>query len=197
MGASAPMKEIVGIVLAGGQSRRFGEPKAFAKRDGKEFILYSVEALQHVVEEIVVVTRPEFMEHLPVMEHVSFIEDLKKYKGKGPLAGLFSAMSQCEAKWYIVLPCDTPFMNARMIKALQSHQNERWEAIVPRVNGQIQPLIAMYHDRVKGKIQSMLEKNELSMHRFLSVCHVNYVDLMDERAFVNINTKEEYERFIG
>jgi molybdenum cofactor guanylyltransferase len=196
MGVSSTMKDLIGIVLAGGQSKRFGKPKALAKRNGKEFILYSFETLRSITKNIIIVVHPELKKDLPVIDQAIFITDIEPYKGKGPLAGLFSVMSQYEAKWYMVLPCDVPFINDHILKILQLYQDEKWDAILPRVNKRIQPLVALYHCRVKEEIKSRLERNELSMKHLLDNIQVKYIDLIDEQPFMNINTKEEYEKFV-
>lgn len=190
------MNKMIGIVLAGGQSKRFGQPKAFAKRNGKEFILYSIEALQCITKDVVVVIHPEIDTKWLQRNQLTYIQDLELYQGKGPLAGIYSVMSQFKSEWYIVLPCDTPFINSHLLKKLQLYRNDGCEAIVPSVHGNIQPLIAMYHHRVKEKIRWHLEQNKLSMKHFLPSIHTRYVEINDDDAFININTKDEYDQYI-
>ncbi|GAA3320213.1 hypothetical protein GCM10020331_030290 [Ectobacillus funiculus] len=82
-----PSMRTVGIVLAGGQSHRFGEPKALQHWKGKSFLTYSIDALQPSVDEIVVISHLKELVHLP---GVVVREDLEEYSGMGPLAGIFN-----------------------------------------------------------------------------------------------------------
>lgn len=186
----------VGIVLAGGQSKRFGEPKALALRCGKPFLLYSVEALHPIVDEIVIVAQRCIQKKLPLQD-VLWIEDEPQYKGKGPLAGIYSAMKHYEATWYIVLPCDTPFIHKKIINKLKEQADDAFDAIVPRVNGRLQPLIAMYHYRVKSLIYNCLQREEYRMHTLLSACRAKHIEMTEELPFMNINTKEQFHKWIG
>ncbi len=52
----------VGVVLAGGLSRRFGSPKAFARIGTEYFYERALEALEPFCEEVIVVTREELLE---------------------------------------------------------------------------------------------------------------------------------------
>ncbi|MGG3937929.1 molybdenum cofactor guanylyltransferase [Anoxybacillus kestanbolensis] len=186
----------VGIVLAGGQSKRFGEPKALALRQGKPFLFYSVEALRSIVDEIVVVATPYIQKQL-LCKEVLWGEDDPNYKGKGPLAGIYSAMVHHEATWYIVLPCDTPFIHETIVKTLKQQADDAFDAIVPYVNGRLQPLIAMYHYRVKSLMYDCLQQGEYRMCTFLSSCRVKQIEMKEEQPFMNINTKEQFHKWIG
>ncbi len=49
----------IGVLLAGGMSRRFGAAKAFAPINGKPMFAYSLEALQAVAAQSLIVSHPE------------------------------------------------------------------------------------------------------------------------------------------
>ncbi|CAM4157104.1 molybdopterin-guanine dinucleotide biosynthesis protein A [Bacillus manliponensis] len=187
--------KIVGIVLAGGQSRRFGEQKALVKWNGKTFIEHSIEALKGVTEEIVVISHPSITNALLHTVDVSVTEDILRYKGDGPLAGLLTGMNELKADWYIVAPCDTPNISKDWALQLIKQIHEDAEAIIPVIDGRKQPLLALYHRNVKEKIECLLQEEKRSMQGLLSQCHVRYVKSLSASFFFNINTKEEYERF--
>lgn len=194
------MKKLTGIVLAGGRSRRFGEPKALAIWQGHTFIEHIVQVIQTTVQNVVVISHPDIKEKIVTLVDVPVIEDISSYKGDGPLAGIVSGMEHIEAEWYIILPCDTPNLSNEWITALVKQISEGYEAIVPVIDGRKQPLLAAYHQSMKEKIYTLLEEEKRSMGQLLSQCNVKYV--MEEEwnavkeLFVNVNTKEEYVRVL-
>src|SRR5699024_4271560 len=133
----------VGVVLAGGQSRRFGSPKAFAKKDGKEFYLHSIDAIKPFVDSIALITNPQLENYFNEKE-VKVILDKPEYQGKGPLAGIYTAMDTFSAEWYMIIPIDVPFIDQQIMKILTDHLDEDVDAVIPVVSGNIQPLIAIY-----------------------------------------------------
>ncbi|WP_020060229.1 molybdenum cofactor guanylyltransferase [Bacillus sp. 123MFChir2] len=184
--------KIAGIVLAGGRSSRFGEPKALAIWQGKTFIEHSIEALKEVAVNIVVISHPNITNELSHMLNVPVIEDIELYKGNGPLAGFVTGMEFVSADWYIVAPCDTPNISKEWALELIERVDETYEAIVPIVEGRKQPLLALYHYKVKEKIARLLKEEKRSIQGLLSQCNVQYVTVKETDVFVNVNTKEEY-----
>lgn len=187
---------IVGIVLAGGQSSRFGEPKALATWRGKTFIEHSIEALKKTVTDIVVISHPNITNDLSHILNVPVIEDIALYKGNGPLAGLLTGMAFVDADWYFIVPCDTPNVSQALATALIERIGGEYKAIVPIVDGRKQPLLALYHNEVKEKIEQLLKEEKRSMQELLSQCYVQYVTAEESQLprelFLNVNTKEEY-----
>ncbi|WP_060668358.1 molybdenum cofactor guanylyltransferase [Oceanobacillus caeni] len=161
--------KIIGIVLSGGQSRRFGSPKAFARKDGKYFYQYSIDALSSVVDSFVLVTNPTLIGKFLYEQEVNFaiITDKKEYEGLGPLAGIFSGMEYIRGDWYVISPIDVPFINGNIFQSLLLHRDKNIDAIIPVVSGKIQPLLSIYHYRVKRLIQLQLKSNTLSVQELL------------------------------
>ncbi|MEH6890751.1 molybdenum cofactor guanylyltransferase [Bacillus sp. JJ864] len=184
--------KLAGIVLAGGRSSRFGEPKALAIWQGKTFIEHSIEALKEVVTDIVVISHPSITNELLHILNVPVIEDIELYKGNGPLAGLVTGMEFASADWYIVAPCDTPNVSKEWAIELIKRADETYEAIVPLAEGRKQPLLALYHYKIKEKIERLLKEEKRSMQGLLTQCNVQYVTVEEADVFVNMNTKEEY-----
>ncbi|ARD48693.1 hypothetical protein SporoP37_11390 [Sporosarcina sp. P37] len=189
------MKETAGILLAGGQSRRFGSPKAFAVHEGKSYYRYSLDALHAFCDETIVVARPEFAELFPEADHVT--TDLEAFSGMGPLAGILSAMETVPAQRYVVLPCDMPFIEAGVIgKLLDLHKGD---VSAVTVEGKRHPLVSVWECYVKPTIrQALLDGNRRVMH-VQSQHEGQWIEgnlLTDTPGitFKNVNTPCELER---
>ncbi|PIC57690.1 molybdenum cofactor guanylyltransferase [Sporosarcina sp. P12(2017)] len=185
----------VGVLLAGGQSRRFGSPKAFATHEGHSFYHYSLEALRPICDKIVVVTRPEFQEQFPDSVHVT--TDLASYAGMGPLAGILSAMELMEADRYVVLPCDMPFIEADIMERLLELHDGDISSVT--VEGKRHPLVSVWNATVKPTIkQALRDGNRRVMH--VQGQHKGQwiegalLTNTPEIAFKNVNTPCELER---
>lgn len=188
---------LVGIVLAGGESRRFGSPKAFAKKDGMPFYHYSIEGIKPFVASILVVTNPKLQ---PLFDEerqgIRVVNDLTKYRGKGPLAGIYTAMETLVGEWYIVIPIDVPFIKPFVYDHLIKLTDEEVEAIVPVVYGKSQPLLSIYHYSMYKWIGKQLDKGVFSVHQLLKERKVKYVPIDMEKPFININRKTDYHLYI-
>nr|WP_240795574.1 molybdenum cofactor guanylyltransferase [Aquibacillus halophilus] len=183
-----------GIIIAGGQSRRFGSPKAFAKLEGKPLYSYSISILNKYCSSIVLVTNSS-LEQSFKQENlaVQVIQDIKKYQGQGPLAGIFSAMTKVTDEWYMVLPIDVPFMQEWVIEELIYQLDDSYEAIVPVVNGKKQPLVALYHQSLRNRIEENLQQGKRSLDQLLTNAKVKYLtNIEDENPFININHREDF-----
>jgi molybdenum cofactor guanylyltransferase len=188
---------ISGIILAGGQSRRFGTPKAFAIKNEMPFYQYSINAVSSLAQSIVLVSNNEIVNEFKVNEpHITLITDHSKYQGLGPLAGIYSGMDSIDAEWYLVSPIDVPFIEESVYKILLQHIEVGKEAIVPIVKGRMQPLISVLHNSLKEKIKEQLEQNELSPKQLFAKSQVSYINMDDERPFRNINYKEDLRKFL-
>ncbi|MEK5067372.1 molybdenum cofactor guanylyltransferase [Sporosarcina sp. FSL K6-1508] len=189
------MTKTVGIVLAGGLSRRFGSPKAFAKRGNQYFYEWAMDALAICCDEIVVVTRPEHMERFP--SHVHIMTDLVAYAGLGPLAGILSVMESVEADRYVVLPCDMPYVDGSVMSRLMKHHERGITAVVSY--GRYHPLVSIWDEKLKIAVKKAVENSQLSVMNILSITNTVWINgstLTDDekRVFMNVNTLEALER---
>ncbi|HDR4513604.1 molybdenum cofactor guanylyltransferase [Bacillus cereus] len=190
------MSKYAGIVLAGGMSSRFGEPKALASWQGSTFIEHILKVMTSTLQEVVVISHSDIKERVEKLVQVPVIEDIPHYKGKGPLSGIVSGIEYIEADWYAIMPCDAPNVSREWFTILLGQTSNEYDAVVPIINGRKQPLLAAYHNRVKEKIYALLQEEKRSMVQLLSQCNVKYIAGEDVQAnadwFINVNTKEEY-----
>lgn len=179
----------IGILLAGGASRRFGSPKAFAKLDGRMFYEYSYDALQTVCDDVVIVTREELVNGFP--NDLNVITDVPKYKGMGPLAGIYTVQAKFKADQYVVLPCDMPYMTGEILKSFISKLNEA-NVFAIKCGERKHPLVSIWTHNLKEPLKIALEQKRLSVMEFLSTTNTKWIEaeqLTEDPAkyFQNIN----------
>lgn len=194
------MKRIVGAILAGGQSRRFGSPKAFAKQNGVYFFQRAVEALRPFVQELYIVSHPTLVARFQQETNEKVIVDEEKYRGQGPLAGIYTVMKQTEAEWVFVLPCDMPYIRANTVGSMVSYIDDSFDIIVSAHFGRVQPLVGTYHRRLLGQIEQLLKAGNNRMLFLLEHSRVRYIDegdfLENELVFRNVNRATDYDDIV-
>lgn len=191
--------KIAGVIVAGGQSRRFGSDKAFSLYKGKPFFQHSLQAVSSFADEVIIVTSRTLFPRFNALAKVKVVEDMEEFKGCGPLAGIYTAMNEYQAEWYAVLPVDVPLVTSSLVDCLVSKIDGKYDAIVPVIGGKLQPLLALYRNSVRERIYDQLVREEYKMGTILkglSVLYLTEEEIGEREAFHNINTKQDYDTHI-
>lgn len=192
----------VGIILAGGGSTRFSGEKAFALYNGQSFYQHLLTSLSPAVERCIIVSRPDLKERF-ITEHAqaTIIEDVAEYAGRGPLAGIVSAMKHCPDKNYIVVAVDMPSVNEDAVKKLIQFQDPTFQATVPIVEERMQPLFALYRSDCLPVLEKQLKAGNYRMRDFIDQLNARYVSEqelgIETECFVNINDDNSFSKWIG
>lgn len=133
------------IILAGGSSRRLGQDKGLRILAGRRLVTYSIDALQPMVDEVLLVVGSEaqrglYLDALP--SWVKIVVD--RYSGGSPLVGLITGLEEARSEYAFVTACDMPFISREPVELLFSEAVNRNGAAFMKPDGWIEPLFAVY-----------------------------------------------------
>ena len=183
----------VGVVLAGGQSRRFGSPKAWAEYQGKPFIHHLHDLLSGIFPHTyVALNRPD-----PKYDGMNTLVDL--LPEGGPMNAIYSALKQTKASSIFVTACDLPLLGDREIRYLLDHWREDYPALAYQREGHWEPLCGIYNATLLPQLQKSLAGNEFSLKRLLDQSGAQALAWPEDRGsqgLRNINTVEDYQELV-
>ena len=107
--------EITAVILAGGQASRMdGEDKGLIVFRELPLISHVINITKPKVSQILISANRNFEEYANFGKVIS--DDLEGYQG--PLAGISKALKVCSTPYLLVLPCDSPLIDAELIDSL-------------------------------------------------------------------------------
>jgi molybdenum cofactor guanylyltransferase len=192
------------IILAGGQNRRMGRPKAALPFGNCTILERLIAELGTGFADIMIITAPEQsgampIEHLlPGPHSVRVLHDRIAYQGAA--VALARGLAAAANEVAFVCSCDLPLLRIELAHALCGMLNG-YEAVIPDVDGKPQPLCAVYRRCVAGSIEAQLRSGENRLTRVVTrLKSYSPGDLELRRidpelySFMNVNTREEYDR---
>ncbi len=189
-----------GVILAGGENRRFPVIKGLV-RVGRERIMDRIlRVYREVFEEIIISTNSP--EHYFCFGE-AMVGDL--YRQRGPMAGIFSALLNAGAERVFVTACDMPFINPSLLRYIIDTPTDA-DAVVCSFGGRVHPLFGLYsrNREVLDRIERRMRTGATGLQGLLrelrtEVLGEEEVKKMDSdgSSFVNINTPEDFNKFIG
>jgi molybdopterin-guanine dinucleotide biosynthesis protein A len=179
------------IILAGGRSRRMGRDKRLLPVRGRPMIQAVHEQLAGRFAEVLLSGGEGLAELLP---GVRFVPD--RIPGRGPLMGIASALAASGQHRNLVVPCDMPQVDLTLAAELLALA-PGYDAVVPRhPDGHWEPLFAVYCKSILPAMQTALAAGENQVIAVYPACRVRAYTLRDADRLANINTPEDYRRFL-
>lgn len=183
-------REIYGLVLAGGRSRRMGHDKALLERDGQSQLQYAYSLLSELTKQQFVSTRAD-QQNDP--ERSRFPQIVDKYSDIGPVAGILSALeTHPEADW-LVLACDLPNLERRTLEYLLEHRggDQLFTAYRSSHDGLPEPLCAIYRSGSDAAIRAFVDDGLVCPRKILIRSDTCLLDQPDPTALDNVNTPDD------
>lgn len=180
------------IILAGGLSRRMhGTRKAFLRLGDETFIERILRLLGAHFNALYIVTNDT---ELYARFDARVVRDEKE--GLGPLMGVYSGLKASGSDMNFVTAVDTPLVAEALVCHLMEI-GEGCDARVPRWEGRVEPLCAVYSRRCLTAIESVLDQGRIiAFFPFIRTCFVeeSAVRKLDPRglSFFNVNTLADY-----
>jgi len=191
---------ILGTVLAGGKSRRFGEDKSQVKLGGKLLIDYILSEIIDEFNEVLVVSNNliEFKQS----EKISLIKDFKK--DLGPLGGVLTAMkwvkdNNKDYQWISTFPVDTPFFKNQILRDFFKKINmKEGKLFFINSNDTRHNIFGLWSLDLMDKLEEDLDKGERKVEVWANSIGVKNINMKFENKdpFFNINTKEDLKKAI-
>ena len=173
-----------------------GRDKALLELGGRSLLQITAEKAARHADEILVVGRGG---GLPPMKGLRFVPDLAGAGGeKSSMRGLHSALSQASGPFVLVLSCDTPFLDERLISFLLSLK-EGADIVIPQIDGVYETLCAVYRKDLAAATERLLAAGRLKLAALLreplAVRVVRPEDCpfnLNPDSFFNVNNAEDY-----
>jgi molybdopterin-guanine dinucleotide biosynthesis protein A len=190
------MKDVTGVLLAGGKSRRMGFDKRFLKLDGETLLRRALSIYERLFTEILIVVA-EPVPELGDLGH-RIITDL--IPNCASLGGLYTGLSMARGERIFVAACDMPFLNPAAIDYLV-HLCED-DVVMPKLATGLQPMHAVYSKACLPYFRQMIEMHNLSVQEVLGNRELRVRLVPEEElrnvdpkllSFLNLNTPEDAE----
>ena len=190
--------KILGVVLAGGKSLRFGEDKSQVKLNNKSLIDHILSEVLTEFKELLIVSNNliEFNKS----ENISIISDFKN--NLGPLGGVLTAMkwikdNNKDYQWISTFPTDTPFFKNQILKDFHDKINlKNGKLFFIKSNNTRHNIFGLWSIDLADKLEKDLENGDRKVEDWANKVGVNIIDMQFEKndPFFNINTKEDLEK---
>lgn len=177
------------VILAGGASRRMGRDKAKLNYGGKSFLEKIAFELSGFNERLLSVGDASSRPPLPGFEAVADI-----YTGRGPIGGLFTALTLCRSDALLAVSCDLPLFEKAFADFLLL-QMDGSDVLLPRsADGRAHPLCAVWRKDCAPVLAAHLRSGDCRLLNAVEDLNAEYIDPGKFACcLTNINTAEDYK----
>ena len=189
---------ILGIILAGGKSSRFGEDKSTTKLGDKTLLDHTVCKIKNEFTEILVISNNKELNFKNNKIHV--VEDC--IEGQlGPLVGILTAMkwvlkNKKKYKWIASFPCDTPFFDTKIINELKIKVKETSKKLIfLNSNKKRHNIFGLWSLDLIEILEKDIKNNFRKVELWADKVGYENININGEKfdRFLNINTKNDLE----
>ena len=178
------------LVLAGGDSRRMGCPKAWVEVGGGTLLRYVVQRLAPAFSEVMV----SFGEPEQLIEPLPYRIVFDRKRSAGPLAGLEAGLLAAKHDVVFAVACDMPYVTPEVAQVAVAAARGCGAAI-PRIDGRAEPVCGAYSHSALPLITSALNEGRFRAAEIAAELEVTWLEGLDADLFRSLNTPADLERF--
>lgn len=183
---------LVGGILVGGASRRFGSAKALVPLAGRTFAEHVAVALAAAADEIFLLGDG------PVPSSLAALPQLPDAAGVvGPLAGILAALAARPDRAWLVAACDQPYLTPEACRWLAGERRTGALAVLPRLGaGGVEPFPGIYEPACRGALTALAAGGRTSLQPLAGIAGVRLVAVPSPlaAALVDVDRPEELPR---
>ena len=192
------LNNILGVVLAGGKSQRFGEDKSQVKLQNKLLIDYILTEIEDEFNEILIIANEKI--NFNESQKISVTKDFKS--GLGPLGGVLTAMKWIKEnnkkyEWISTFPSDTPFFTKKELNYFYENIKENNSKLFFIKNKNTRHnIFGLWSLNLIDQLEKDLLNGERKVEVWADSIGVSTVNIEYKKPdpFFNINTKEDLKK---
>ncbi len=178
------------LVLAGGESRRMGRPKAWLEVGGGTLLRYVVQRLAPAFPEVMV----SFAEPEQVLEPVPYRIVFDRKVSAGPLAGLEAGLVAAKHDLVFAIACDMPYVTTQVAQMAVAAARG-CDAAIPRIDGRAEPVCGAYARSALPAITRALDQRRFRAADIAAELEVTWLEDLDVGLFRSLNAPADLDRF--
>lgn len=186
------MKDVTGVILAGGKSRRMGEDKRFVAFGATTLLDRCRSIMMSNFGEVLIITAQDspFLEGHGCRVYQDLIADC------GSLGGLYTGLHHASCNRIFVVACDMPFLNPQMIGFFVNHDPDA-DVVMGRLSSGLQPMHAVYAKQALPWFERRARERQLKIQDIVlePSLKIGIADASEwagidptSRSFQNVNT---------
>tara|TARA_Y100000588_G_scaffold354591_1_gene408998 strand:+ start:23 stop:634 length:612 start_codon:yes stop_codon:yes gene_type:complete len=191
---------ILGVVLAGGKSKRFGTDKTSVKLGDKSLIEHTILKIENNFKEILIISNID-NKYININKKNIFITNDLIQGHLGPLVGVLSAMDWIEKNkknynWIATFPCDTPFFDQKIIERIKYYsKNSSKKLFFLKSGSKRHNIFGLWSIELKNILLNDINNGFRKVEDWSNKVGCEIIEINSEKDynFLNINTKEDLE----
>ena len=190
---------IIGIILAGGKSSRFGEDKSNIRLGNKTLLDHTVNKIEKEFSEVLIISNNK--EYNYKNKKIYTVKDC--IEGQlGPLVGILTAMkwvneNKKNYKWIASFPCDTPFFDNKLISKLKLKTKETSKKLIfLNSDKKRHNIFGLWSMDLIETLEKDIENSFRKVEIWADKVGYESINVNTEKfdKFLNINTKEDFKK---
>ena len=190
---------IIGIILAGGKSSRFGEDKSNIRLGNKTLLDHTIDKIEKEFNEVLIISNNKNYNFKN--KKIYTIKDC--IEGQlGPLVGILTAMKWVKEnkknyRWIASFPCDTPFFDTKLISKLKLKTKETSKKLIfLNSDKKRHNIFGLWSMDLIETLEKDIKNNFRKVEIWADKVGYESININTEKfdKFLNINTKEDFEK---
>ncbi len=181
-------------ILIGGESRRMGRPKHHLTLEGESLLRRAVTRLETAVDRVVILGNGTLPDDALDIDRLPDAPGT----GRGPLAGLATALRWAPGAAWILTACDMPGLSPEALEWLIDRRRPGCWAVIPRDGeGRLEPTLALYEPQAGSLVDAMIDRGRRALRHLGDHPKTDTPGIPRNllSAWTNVNTPQEFESF--